>query len=526
AFVVSLALLQVYRRAVRRSMSHASDTPARPPDPASAVMPDPAAPPRQPSPPLRMAPAKVPDAAHIRAAWSGPLKSAAVQLFAGLLYALTMTLIWASLAGGNLTWQGTALFTLMFAWPIVITVGLVATVTWRAMTIIVAIYALAFLAAIVWLTPGTGVTLPQVARNWWNMNGMATLLVLAFLARPIRAMGPIVVALMMAAVAGVFAMADLMGDQTVVEWIAQIATSLGFSGKLGGIAAGLIVLGLAALMAMIIAYAVLRGIGRLYQRRWFSDQSIQIDAVWLIFALAQAPYQKPLTGLAPFAVYKLVSWLALHLARATEVPDDKSPSLLLLRVFSLGPRSESLFGAFSLLWRHTGSVRMIAGPDLANSTVEPHEFLDFLAGRLQRRFITGPDVLDRRLAETEPRRDPDGRFRVAAFFCHADTWQMALRRLARDADIVLMDLRGFTPMNKGCIYELNELLDAVPLERIELVVDGTTDNGFLTEILQTGWADLSADSPNRARTAPSVSLFRLGGDGAPAVGKLVATLNI
>src|SRR5205814_8172025 len=112
----------------------------------------------------------------------------------------------------------------------------------------------------------------------------------------------------------------------------------------------------------------------------------------------------------------------------------------------------------SLLWRYTGSVRLIAGPDLANATVEPHEFLDFLAGRLQRRFISGSAALEQRLAETPLRRDPDGRFRVSSFFCHADTWQTVLRGLARQSDVVLMDLRGFGRTNEGCSYELNELL--------------------------------------------------------------------
>ena len=204
--------------------------------------------------------------------------------------------------------------------------------------------------------------------------------------------------------------------------------------------------------------------------------------------------------------------------------DSRPPRLLLLRVFSLGRRSQSLFRAFSLLWRYTGSVRMIAGPDLANATVEPHEFLDFLAGRLQRRFITGPAALDQRLAETSLRRDPDCRFRVFEFFCHADTWQTVLRRLARESDLVLMDLRGFTSTNKGCIFELNELLDAVRLERLLLVVDRTTDEGFLTDVLQQGWVHISASSPNRTDASPRVRLYRLDGAGAQGIGKLVATL--
>ncbi|MGB7867531.1 MAG: hypothetical protein WBM01_04475 [Mycobacterium sp.] len=50
----------------------------------------------------------------------------------------------------------------------------------------------------------------------------------------------------------------------------------------------------------------------------------------------------------------------------------------------------------------------------------------------------------------------------------SDTWQMVLRRLVGQSDAVLMDLRGFTRTSKGCIFELHELLDAVPLKRVPL----------------------------------------------------------
>ena len=77
------------------------------------------------------------------------------------------------------------------------------------------------------------------------------------------------------------------------------------------------------------------------------------------------------------------------------------------------------------------------------------------------------------------------------------------------SDLVVMDLRGFTSTNKGCIFELNELLDAVRLERLLLVVDHTTDEVFLTQVLQQGWVRISASSPNRTDACPRVRLYRL-----------------
>ena len=70
---------------------------------------------------------------------------------------------------------------------------------------------------------------------------------------------------------------------------------------------------------------------------------------------------------------------------------------------------------------------MIAGPDLVESTVEPHEFLEFLGGRLSRRFVRSDADVERRLEARHSGTDPDGRYRVNEFFCYADTWQYAMR---------------------------------------------------------------------------------------------------
>ena len=126
---------------------------------------------------------------------------------------------------------------------------------------------------------------------------------------------------------------------------------------------------------------------------------------------------------------------------------------------------------------------MIAGVDLARRTVEPHEFLDFISGKLARRFIGGPAELEQRMQERDSEPDRDLRFRVNDFFCYDDTWKMVLTRLARESDAVLMDLRGFTRSNAGCVFELRELARMVPLERVVFVVDRRTDEDLLAETL-------------------------------------------
>jgi hypothetical protein len=243
---------------------------------------------------------------------------------------------------------------------------------------------------------------------------------------------------------------------------------------------------------------------------------VLIDSLWFLFALTAAVDFAFFGGwwfLAPigaFAGYKLIAMLGFAAFAEQCVRSD--PKLLLLRVFALGKRSARLFNSFTRLWRHAGSISLIAGPDLATSTVEPHEFLDFLSGKLDRRFISGPEALARRMAETSRVRDFDGRYRVDDFFCHDDTWQMVLKRLSRESDAVLMDLRGFKPENQGCVFEINELLNVVPLERVVFVVDETTDLDFLRETFTNGWTALAADSPNRDLAEPRVFLFSFSGD--------------
>jgi len=126
---------------------------------------------------------------------------------------------------------------------------------------------------------------------------------------------------------------------------------------------------------------------------------------------------------------------------------------------------------------------MIAGIDLVSRTVDPHEFLDFTSGKLSRRFIESPAALEQRMRERDTRPDRDLRFRVNDFFCYDDTWKMVLSRLVDESDAVLMDLRGFSRQNAGCVFELHELVRLVPLEQVVFIVDRRTDEALLAETL-------------------------------------------
>ena len=352
---------------------------------------------------------------------------------AGLAFAYVSATAFLLANGPGFDWQVALTGAMIFTWPIVITLGLVCTLSWLGVGLLVLGYALVLAATIAVLTAGTTITAGQVALLWFTINKEGTLLVFALLARPIRAVGPLVAVLMIAFVAGaIYILFAVYDSDTALRVVSEIYTRLHI-GVYGTIAlvllAGAIPMGLAAWIG-------LRWFGRCYRAHWFSDQSIMIDAVFLIFAIEYGLGLKEkglvwlLAPVAAFLAYKTVATAGLRLLRLWARPDAHAKQLLLLRVFSLGRRSGRLFDGFSKLWRHVGAVRMIAGPDLATSTVEPHEILDFIAGRLQRRFISSPAELEQRLAETEPQCDPDGRYRTSSFFCHDDTWKMVLGRLA------------------------------------------------------------------------------------------------
>ena len=624
--------------------------------------------------------------------------SATVYVCAGLSYAIVMASSW--FVVGNLyqwheflfDWHVFLLMSVMFAWPMVITVGLAIAVSWRGFAILVVGYVLALAGVAVPKLVSTDVTTWQFLRNWLNVNGPGTLVALAFLATPIRAVGLLVLVFVIAVVGGAVAVVLFFTDHPqilsgvdwsvfhgaallllltsvvvtgiigwlLVRWIATsgtagqqlmklalvfviagvegafaieiffnqalrilswdhliifyggalllLFTSVVVTGIIGwlvlrwlatgvtasqqltnwlnvkpsgrlraltlarpisavvvvvmivAVTAAILVHGLfeideqtpllgsmiirlgfyldfvvlllvGAVPTGIVGWLLLRWLGSLYLARRISDQSITIDAVWLMFSYVQYPGTEAARlevssalGIGAFVAYKLAATAGFRLVRTSAEKDAQALKLLVLRVFSLGTRSGRLFAGFTKLWRHLGSVQLIAGPDLATSTVEPHEFLDFLAGRLQRRFITGPDTLEQRLGETEQRRDIDGRFRITDFFCHDDTWQMVFNRLKNDSDVVLMDLRGFSQSNQGCVFEIKELLGGMRLRHIVFVVDRTTDERFLAQVFADTWGTVTNASPNWNDPAPRVRLYRFDGHAGQNIPALVAVV--
>ena len=83
-----------------------------------------------------------------------------------------------------------------------------------------------------------------------------------------------------------------------------------------------------------------------------------------------------------------------------------------------------------------------------------------------------------------------------------------------------MDLRGFSPARKGCLFEIETLVARVPAARIAFLIDRTTDLDLLRATLACAMARLDPTSPN-AHGAVSLRVLQIAGRDQPAVRALL-----
>jgi hypothetical protein len=238
---------------------------------------------------------------------------------------------------------------------------------------------------------------------------------------------------------------------------------------------------LGLLISAVLAGLLLAVLARRYDRKRTSALWLVILSSWLVVAMAGSNPDWPpsaVTNLASVAVFALVVRVGWKRLRRTEQPEVR---MLLLRSFTLGRRSDQFFQEFETLWRGVGSVQLIGGADLAVSTLEPNEVLDFLRGRAGRYFVHTQSDVDARIGAFDYQRDPDGCFRVNEIYCVDAVWQYAVKHLLNGTDCVLMDLRGFNRHRAGCVFEIQRLALSIAPCRVVFLVDKVTDRGFVEE---------------------------------------------
>lgn len=503
AYPLTRLLLRRYERAVERAMRSAS------PLAASAAASPPAATPRA----IFMGASE----ALLRQLQRAPWQSASIQAGVALLIGMYFGALQLLAGGIDLSVYRVIVLGATHVWPGVLAVLLIAGISLRQRVMVLLAGAALYLAFGVWAHTGSiQQALKEVLVLWTVTNLPPSLYLLAFMTRRVRAVGPLVLLVSLVTVGGV---------------VAAFALMMQFPDAGMAVAGGLLDLGFNA-MGVLLAYALvggglalvlglwlLRQLADAYARYRVGDEGLALAALWLVFILMNSLNLLLdgsgyfLLGLAAFPGYLI----AVRLARRLLLPAASSdaPALLLLRVFARKGPTEGLFHAISRHWRHVGPIRMIAGYDLASEAIEPDEMMAFLRGRLADSFVTGPDVVQRRLSAVASQRDADARYRSEEFFCFDNTWRDTLQRLVASSAVILMDLRGFGPDNKGCIFELEALAAFDALPRTLLVHDDTTKMPTLHEALEKIAVDAAA-----------LNLLPLQGDEARDIAALLSVLSV
>lgn len=351
---------------------------------------------------------------------------------------------------------------LIYAWPMLLAWGLLRRWSWpRMLTGVVGYFAA--ITPVVLLASNAAQTLQDVL----SLYGILALVPLAIVlligsSGRIRAIAPyllpVFLVLLLASQLGLeFLAGKVAGDiQAWPGWLQSLTASIGARATMALFAVA------PWLFAAWPVYALGRSLAQAYRAKRYSDLAYLFALYWLLVLVLSA-----LTGLAGVgaaAFWQLLAWLWIPLGfpllRRWLAPASAPATLLVLRVFQRDAQVEALFDRVVERWRLTGNTVLIAGTDLLSRTLDPDDLFTFLNGRLADRFIASAEEIPRKVAEMDLRPDPDGRYRVNEFHCFDSTWQPALRALVEASDVVLMDLRGCKPENRGCRFELRVLAGA------------------------------------------------------------------
>lgn len=489
ALPVTWLLLRRYRRSILRLMNQRGE-----------VQPDPGPPSAAESEPGRSLTAHPVAPEEISA---GIRRNVMLVVIVGLLFGFAFSTLFLAWNDIDFSVYRVSFFGAYQTWPAVIGIWIVTGGSkrwlWGSLTVyFVALWAAGLISGARFIDP---------ARLWvWSL--IPTAAVIAFLSRPLRGVGTLVLGAMMVAIVGsqAFAIAIVGSDGLLDAWV-EFFFAIGITN--GNVMFwALQLVGLVG--AVVLGTLVTLWLARWYGRHGFSDQMLLLGTVFLVFAIDFSVGVSSSDGGAfgvGMAIFVATGAIAMVLYRVVHRSRQQAPALLMLRVFSPDPKSQRLLDRINAGWRYLGPVRMIGGPDLAIANVEPDEFLTFLRGKLRRLFIDQPAALADRLGSLTARRDPDARYRIDEFFCFDDTWRLTVTRLLEQTEAVVMDLRAFGPKNEGCILEIELLSQRGVLERTVLLVDARTDRALLDSVLEQlagkgpTVIEVDNDDPDHAITA-------------------------
>ena len=335
----------------------------------------------------------------------------------------------------------------------------------------------------------------------WNQLWMAGLFWLMSWPVRLRGVAPITFAALLvfglAPFAGTRLTFLLAGTEFGTPWVLK----LGMNG----------VFMLIALPVGWLAWLRLRRLASDYEAKCFSDVQLLARTWWLILVATVGLEMITATNRPIFALLMTVGaiamfapvnhWLMKRFGVSSKAAAGPARTLLLLRIFGYTARTERLFDRVAARWRLIGPVTMIAAPDVTARTIDAGDYLRWLTGRVDDLFVTSRASLDAKLATLDLAPDPDGRFRINEFCCRDSSWQATIVELMYRADAVIMDVRGITQARRGCEFELQQLAQRLPPQRLVLVIDDSTDRAVLRSAFGPSLSDVRMVEVRRNRDA-------------------------
>ena len=176
--------------------------------------------------------------------------------------------------------------------------------------------------------------------------------------------------------------------------------------------------------------------------------------------------------------------------------------ILTLRVF----QSEHMENFLSLIknWFYLGSIMRLNGPDTVDD--KSHTKEDFLD-----KMIKDNEELDKALADLQFLPDRKGEYAINAMQCTNATWKEAIQALIDKAHIIVMDLSAISIYNQGITYELAKVVNEIPLKKVVMLMDNTTDEKVLHAMLKKICENITVDSPNVNGNGIVFQLLNTGG---------------
>ena len=144
---------------------------------------------------------------------------------------------------------------------------------------------------------------------------------------------------------------------------------------------------------------------------------------------------------------------------------------------------------------------------------------------VRRRFIRNLPALERRVSAARKQTGGwRGIFKGFPMYCYDNVWKRAVNALLGTSDVVLMDLRGFSPARAGCEYEIGLLIDQYPIRKTIFLVDQAETRKDVHELIRRRWSAMSGTSPNRDLTEPIVKTYAPGDAEKRDIARILALL--